>query len=123
MEARANDAGSQLATGPRRRRRGASPRVVTLDALRARRDELLEIAANRGASNLRVFGSVARGEARPDSDIDFLVDLDPQRTLFDLSGLILDLEEALGRKVDVVESGIRPPVGITERIQREAVPL
>jgi predicted nucleotidyltransferase len=120
MERRGSPEGSGHAD--RRGRREGST-VVTLESLRARRDELMAIAAKRGASNLRVFGSVARGEARPDSDVDFLVDLEPQRTLFDLSGLILDLEEALGRKVDVVESGIRPPVGIPERIQREAVPL
>ena len=95
----------------------------TLAALRKRRTELLAIAASHGATNVRVFGSVARGEARPDSDVDLLVDLEPKRTLFDLSGLILDLEDFLGRKVDVVESGIRPQVGVSERIAREAVLL
>ena len=110
-------------TGTSGRTANAPPAPPTLDALRERRAELIEIASRHGASNLRVFGSVARGEARPDSDVDFLVDLERKRTLFDLSELILDLEEALGRKVDVVESGIRPPVSISERIAREAVPL
>jgi len=94
---------------------------LTLQDLRARRDEILRIAASRGAHNVRVFGSVARGEAGPESDVDFLVDLEKKRTLFDLSGLILDLEDALGRKVDVVE--IARPSPVAERIQREAIPL
>ncbi len=89
--------------------------------LRARREEIVRIAAARGARDVRVFGSVARGEARPDSDVDFLVDLDPERTLLDLSGIILDLEEALDREVDVVETGQRSPVA--EFIRREVVSL
>lgn len=93
----------------------------TLDDLRARRDEILGIAAARGAHNIRIFGSVVRGDAGPASDIDFLVDLDPDRTLFDLSELILDLQEALGRQVDVIE--VRRPSRVGERIQRDAVPL
>jgi uncharacterized protein len=95
--------------------------ALTLADLRARREELLAIATRRGARHIRVFGSVARGDARPDSDVDFLVDLEPGRTVLDLSGLILDLEETLGRKVDVVE--VRRPSQAAERIRREAVPL
>ena len=94
---------------------------LTLGELRTRREEILRIAAARGAHNVRVFGSVARGEAGPDSDVDLLVDLDPERTLLDLSGLILDLQETLGREVDVVESG--RPSRIADRIQREALLL
>jgi predicted nucleotidyltransferase len=94
---------------------------LTLEDLRARREEILRIAATRGAHNVRLFGSVARGTAGPESDVDFLVDLEPGRTLFDLSGLILDLEEALGRRVHVVE--ITRPSPVAGRIQREAVPL
>jgi predicted nucleotidyltransferase len=97
--------------------------VVTLEQLRARRAELLAIAARRGAHYVRVFGSVARREARPSSDVDFLVDLEPQRTLFDLSELILDLEAALGRHVDVIEIGSQAPAEIAKRIRSEAVPL
>lgn len=93
----------------------------TLGDLRERREEIFRLASARGAHNIRVFGSVARGEARAGSDIDFLVEVDPERTLFDLSGLILDLEEALGRKVDVIE--IPGPSLVAERIRREAVPL
>ncbi len=69
-----------------------------------------------------MFGSVARGESDAGSDIDFLVDLEPDRSLFDLSGLLLDLEALLQTEVDVVtERGLRPPV--RERVLREAVPL
>ncbi len=95
--------------------------VPSLEALRRRRTELLDIAATHGARNVRVFGSVARGEARADSDVDFLVELEPGRSLIDLSGLILDLGEALGRVVDVVE--ISKPSRAADRITHEAVPL
>ena len=77
--------------------------VLTLETLRARRREILRVAERRGARNVRVFGSVARGEAGAESDVDFLVDMDPGRTVLDLSELILDLQEMLRRKVDVVE--------------------
>ena len=87
-----------------------------------RRDEILRIAARRGARNVRVFGSVARGESDSHSDIDFLVDLEPGRSLFDLSGLLIDLEAALQAEVDVVtERGLRPR--IRDRVLQEAVPL
>ena len=100
-----------------------APRAPTLASLRARREELLRIAAAHGAHNVRVFGSVARGQARPDSDIDFLVEFEPDRTVLDLSGLILDLEEALGRRVDVVELRHPASPAAAARIQQEAVPL
>ena len=67
-----------------------------------RRDEILRVAANRGARNIRGFGSVARGDNDARSDIDFLVDLEPDRSLFDLSGLLIDLEAVLQTQVDVV---------------------
>lgn len=87
-----------------------------------KRDEILRIAAKRGARNVRVFGSVARGESDSRSDIDFLVDVEPDRSLFDLSGLLIDLEAALHAHVDVVtELGLR--ARIRERVLREAVPL
>jgi hypothetical protein len=96
---------------------------VTLQELRAtKRDEILRIAARRGARNVRVFGSVARGESDAASDVDFLVDLEPGRSLFDLSGLLIDLEAALRTEVDVVtERGLR--ARIREGVLREAVPL
>ncbi|MBI4492248.1 MAG: nucleotidyltransferase domain-containing protein [Chloroflexi bacterium] len=94
---------------------------MTLQDLRARRRDIERAAALRGAYNIRVFGSVARGEARPDSDIDFLVEMEPGRTVLDLSELILDLEEMLACEVDVVE--IRHPSAIGEQIRAQAVPL
>ena len=97
------------------------PRGLTLEELRARREEILRIAASRGARNIRVFGSVVRGEARAGSDVDFLVEMEPGRNVLDLSELILDLEDALGYKVDVLE--IRRPSPSAERIRREAVVL
>lgn len=93
----------------------------TLAALRARRDEILGLAGRHGARNVRVTGSVARGESRSDSDIDLIVDLDHDRDVLDLSALILDLEEALGRRVDVLE--VRRPSPVTAAVLRDAVPL
>jgi len=71
---------------------------------------------------VRIFGSVARGEADSESDIDFLVNMEPGRSLLDLCGLLIDLEELLGRKVDVVtEKGLRDR--IRERVLKEAIAL
>jgi len=67
-----------------------------------KRDAILALAARYGASNVRVFGSVVEGEANEAGDVDFLVDLEPGRSLFDLGGLLMDLQELLGRKVDLV---------------------
>jgi predicted nucleotidyltransferase len=92
------------------------------ELLQAKREEILRICAKYGAHNVRVFGSVVRGEADERSDIDFLVELEPGRTLFDLGGLQYDLEQLLGCRVDVVtERGLKPR--IRERVLREAVPL
>ena len=87
-----------------------------------KRAEILGIAARHGARNVRIFGSAARGDARPDSDIDLLVDLEPGRTLLDHVGLWQDLEELLGRRVDVVVEGGLSPY-LEERILAEAIPL
>jgi predicted nucleotidyltransferase len=88
----------------------------------AHRDEILHVTADHGARSVRLFGSLVRDEAGPDSDVDFLVELEPGRTLFDQAALKLDLERILGRKVDVVtEGGLRP--SLRERILHEAVPL
>ncbi len=90
--------------------------------LKAKRAEILQIAAKHGARNVRVFGSVARGEADEQSDIDFLVEMNPGRSLFDLGGLQYELEHLLGCPVDVVtERGLK--ARIRERVLREAVPL
>ena len=82
-----------------------STSAVTLEVLRARRQEIVAAARRRHASNVRVFGSVSRGEARASSDVDFLVDFDAEASLLDQVGLIQDLEELLGVGVDVVSSG------------------
>ena len=92
----------------------------TLDELRARRDEILAIATRWGASNVRVFGSVARGEATDGADVDLLVDLEPERTLLDLGGLLMDLRDLLGVPVDV-GTDVKPRM--RERVLAEAVPL
>ena len=90
--------------------------------LEAKRDEILRIAARHGASNVQVFGSVARGDATPESDVDVLVDLEPGRSLFDLGALLEDLKELLGRRVDVVtRKGLR--ARIRDRVLKEAVSL
>lgn len=82
----------------------------------------MRIAAKHGAHNVRVFGSVARGEAGENSDIDLLVELEEGRSLLDQAGLVLDLEELLGRKVDVVtEQGLYWL--LRRRILKEARPL
>ena len=96
---------------------------MTLDArLRAKRDEILRICTKYGARNVRVFGSVARGDADEQSDVDFLVELEPGRTLFDLGGLQYDLDQLLECRVDVVtERGLKPR--IRERVLQETVPL
>jgi len=93
-----------------------------LTDLRERRAEIIETARARGASRVRVFGSVARGDATDHSDIDFLVDLDPGRGLFDLGGLLMDLQDLLGHPVDVVtETALRSRV--SQRVLSDAVEL
>jgi uncharacterized protein len=80
-----------------------------MQRLEERRRDIIAAAARRGAINVRVFGSVARGEQHAGSDVDFLVDFEPSRSLVDLAGLILDLQEILQVPVDVVEaSTLRP---------------
>jgi len=79
--------------------------------LRSKRTKILQIAARHGARKVRIFGSVARGEARRGSDVDFLVDMEEGRSLLDHAALILDLERLLKRPVDVAsERGLRPSV-------------
>jgi uncharacterized protein len=86
------------------------------------RATILRIAAKHGARNVRIFGSVARGEARRDSDLDLLVDRDTQTSPWFPAGLVLELESVLGRKVDVVtEGGLSPH--LREQVLHEARPL
>ncbi len=92
------------------------------DIIQMHRDEIIKVATQHGARNIRLFGSVVRGEADEDSDIDFLVDLDSGRSLLDLGGLLMDLKDVLGRDVDVVtERGLNPR--IRDRVLKEAVAL
>jgi uncharacterized protein len=92
------------------------------ELLKDKREAILEVAAKHGARNVRVFGSVARGEADEQSDIDFLVDMEPGRSLLDLGGLLVDLQDLLGQNVDVVtERGLKPR--IRESVLHEAVAL
>lgn len=92
------------------------------ELLKEKRQEILLLAARHGATNVRVFGSVARGEADAASDLDVLVDLEPGRSLLDLGGLLMDLQQLLGREVDVVTAkALR--ARIRERVLQEAVPL
>jgi predicted nucleotidyltransferase len=92
------------------------------ELVRRHRQEILEAAGRYGASNLRLFGSVARGDFREGSDIDILIELEKGRSLFDMVGLGLDLEKILGRKVDVfTEKSLKER--IRARVLREAVPL
>ena len=90
--------------------------------LQDRRDEIIEIATRYGAGNVRVFGSVARGDDRPQSDVDLLVEMEADRSLLDLVGLGQALEELLQRKVDVLTDASLHPM-LRQRILDEARPL
>ncbi len=86
------------------------------------RDVIISTAARYGVHNVRVFGSVARGEATDESDIDLLVSLESGRSLLDLGGLLFELEQILGVRVDIVtEKGLRKR--IRDEVLRDAVPL
>ena len=97
-------------------------RPVTQGLLRQKREAILQIASRYGAHDILIFGSVARGEATEISDVDLIVRFEPGRTLFDHGGLIMDLRELLGVKVDVISAA-----GMRERFRnyvlKEAVPL
>ena len=103
------------------------------DLILANRQLVTAAAARHGASNLRLIGSAARGdlrligsaargEDRPDSDIDLLVNWEPTTSLLDHAGLMLELEEMLGRKVDIASDGWLKP-RIRENVYRDAMPL
>lgn len=90
--------------------------------LRAKRDEILRIAARHGVTRIRLIGSVARGEETPASDIVFLIDVGPSTSAWFPGSLINDLEDLLGRRIDIVtERGLRPE--LRERVLRDARPL
>jgi predicted nucleotidyltransferase len=94
----------------------------TLEELKQRREQIIAIAARYGAKNVRVFGSVARGESGPDSDVDIVVEFEPGRSLLDHGGLLMDLQDALGCKVDVISArGMRNR--LRSRVEAEAIAL
>ena len=96
--------------------------MVTLEILKVRREDILRCAREYGAHNVRVFGSVARGDAGPQSDVDFVVEFEEGRSLLDHGGLLMVLQELLGCRVDVVsEDAMRPR--FRARVMKEAVPL
>ena len=92
------------------------------DLLAANRESILQLADLHGARKVRVFGSVARGDATEESDLDFLVEMEQGRSLLDLVGLWQDLQDLLGRKVDVISDGGISPY-LRAKILAEAVPL
>ena len=93
-----------------------------LELLRAKKADIITIAIKHGASNVRVFGSVARGEGHETSDVDLLVDLEPGRSLLDHIGLMQDLEDLLGRSVDVATPGALHE-RMKHRVMQDAIPL
>lgn len=97
--------------------------VPTLAALRARRDEIIALAKKHRASNVRVFGSVARGDVTPESDVDLLVTFEPNASLYDLSALSQDLQELLDWRVDVVEDHDNLRERFRRRVLKDVVPL
>jgi len=94
----------------------------TSDLLKSKREEILRLAAKYGARNVRIFGSVARGEDEGGSDVDFLVEMEQGRSFLDLVGLWQDLQELLGREVDVITDGGVSPY-LRDQIYTEAIPL
>jgi len=99
-----------------------SPPAITMHLLREKRVDILRLADRGGARNVRIFGSVARGDTLRPGDVDFLVHFAPDRSLLDHGGFLNDLEILLGVPVDVVsERGLRPR--FRERVLQEATPL
>jgi predicted nucleotidyltransferase len=96
--------------------------MTTGDTIREKRDAIMRIAAKHGATQVRLIGSVARGEARPDSDVDLLVTWSEGTSLLDQAALMLELERLLSRKVDIASDGWVKP-SIRESVYRDAVAL
>lgn len=99
---------------------GVTRTPPSLEELRGRRDEILEIAARHGVFDIRVFGSVVRGDADEGSDVDFLVNIEKGRSLLDLGGFYADLEDLLGCEIDV---GMQVKPRLRDQIEAELVPL
>jgi uncharacterized protein len=97
-------------------------RMTTIDYLRTRREDVLDVARRHGVVSVRVFGSVARGEDSAESDVDLLVTTGPQVSAWFPAGFVLDLEQLLGRRIDVVtQPGLNPL--LREQVMAEAVAL
>jgi predicted nucleotidyltransferase len=96
--------------------------LTVVDTIREMRDAIVRIAARHGAMQVRLIGSVARGEARPDSDVDLLVTWSEGTSLLDQAALMLELESLLGRKVDIASDGWVKP-SIRESVYRDAIAL
>lgn len=90
--------------------------------LKEKRGLIIELASRHGARNVRIFGSVARGDAKESSDIDFLVDMEPGRSLFDLGGLLMDLQDLLHCKVDIGTTKMLKE-SMRDQVLKEAIPL
>jgi uncharacterized protein len=95
---------------------------MTIETLQAHRRTIIDLAARHGARNVRVFGSTVRGDARPNSDVDLLVEIEPGRTLLDVIALEQDLETLLGRPVEILTDGGLSPY-LEKRILAEAAVL
>jgi uncharacterized protein len=107
---------------PQDRASGKGETMMFEQLLHEKRDDIKRIAAKHGAYNIRVFGSIARGEAGPGSDVDLLIDVGPNTSSWFPAGLILDLEELLGRRVEVItEKALNPE--LRGHVLREAIPL
>ena len=95
---------------------------MEIEALKQKRAEIISIAERNGGRKVRIFGSLARGDSRVDSDVDFLIELEPERSLLDIVAIKQDLEDLLQMKVDVVtESAVSPY--IRRDIVRQAISL
>ena len=92
------------------------------DILRHQRQAIIELAARYGVSNVRVFGSVARGEATPNSDVDLLVSFPPERIIFDLIGLWLDLKDLIGRDVSLIPDTLEDE-RFMQQVLKDTIPL
>lgn len=117
----AYETGRRTPTGATLRRLDGALNAPTLDRARAARDRLVAAAAAQGLTDLRVFGSVARGDASSRSDVDLLVHPGAEASLFDLAAFMNEAEEILGVRVDVVSDGSTGDVA--EAIKAEAIPL
>lgn len=95
---------------------------MNYNELKAKKSTIIQAAAKRGVREIRLCGSVARGEAGPNSDVDFLVEFEPSRSLLDQGGLLMDLQEILGCRVHIISEGSLQP-RYRERVLREAIPL